>query len=134
MGSLMFNPAGQVTLIITSQEQVVSAVAGIKCTPPVYILLTSRHLLEVEHSLTLQVSPGYGEEKRLPSRHRNAYFESSSLVVFRYHIRLHRKGTGMMIQERFSPLQFMAFLPLHIQNRVWLLVFHSATILDKCLL
>ena len=41
----MFNPAGQVTLIITSQEQVVSAVAGIKCTPPVYILLISRHLL-----------------------------------------------------------------------------------------
>ena len=29
----MFNPAGQVKLIIISQERVISAVAGIKCTP-----------------------------------------------------------------------------------------------------
>ena len=33
MASLMFNPAGQVMLIIISQEQVISAVAGIKYTP-----------------------------------------------------------------------------------------------------
>ena len=33
MGSLMFNPAGQVKLIIISQERVISAVAGIKSTP-----------------------------------------------------------------------------------------------------
>ena len=70
MSSLLFNPTGQVMLIITSQEQAISAVAGIKYTPPVYISLISRHLLEVKHSLTLQVLPGYGEEKR---RHFPAY-------------------------------------------------------------
>ena len=60
---LMFNPPGQVPLIITGQEEGFSAVAGIKYTPPVYLLLISRHLLEVKMGLTLQVSPGYEEEK-----------------------------------------------------------------------
>ena len=57
----------------------------------------------------MQVLPGYGEEKR-----RRCPVDIAthilSLVVYRYHIRLHRKGTDLMIQKRFSPLQFMAFL------------------------
>ena len=40
MASLMFNPTGQVMLIIVSQEQVISAVAGIKCTPVAGIKFT----------------------------------------------------------------------------------------------
>ena len=39
----MFNPVGQVMLIITSQQQVVSAVAGIKCTPPFWKLNIAWH-------------------------------------------------------------------------------------------
>ena len=68
MASLMSNPPDQVTLNITSQDQGVSTVQALKCTPlvptPVDILLISGHLLEVEYSLTLQVLPGYGAEKR----------------------------------------------------------------------
>ena len=59
-----FNPAVQVTLIITSQEQVVSALTAIKCSPLVDIFLISRHFLEVDYSLTLKISPGYRAEKR----------------------------------------------------------------------
>ena len=76
MASLMSNPPGQVTLNITSQDQGVSTVQALKCTPlvpPVDILLISGHLLEVEYSLTLQVLPGYGAEKR---RHSRALFSS----------------------------------------------------------
>ena len=43
------------------------------CSPPVDILLISGHLLEVEYSLTLQVLPGKGAEKR---RHSRALFSS----------------------------------------------------------
>ena len=75
MASFMSNPPGQVTLNITSQDQGVSTVQALKCTPlvppPVDILLISGHLLEVEYSLTLQVLPGYGAEKR---RHRQTLF------------------------------------------------------------
>ena len=59
-----FNPTGQVTLIVTSQEQVVSALTAIKCSPLVDIFLISRHFLEVDYSLTLKISPGYRAEKR----------------------------------------------------------------------
>ena len=40
MASLILNPKGQVKLIIISQEEVISAVAGIECTPVVGIKCT----------------------------------------------------------------------------------------------
>ena len=57
----------------------------------------------------MQVSPGYGEEKRRRCPVDIAA-DILSLVVYRYHIRLPRKGTDLIIHKRFSPLQFMAFL------------------------
>ena len=48
MGSLMFNPAGQVKLIIISQERVISAVAGIKCTPVAGIKCTPVYIIDIE--------------------------------------------------------------------------------------
>ena len=52
----MFNPAGQVKLIIISQERVISAVAGIKCTliagikctPAAGIKCTPVHIIDIE--------------------------------------------------------------------------------------
>ena len=107
MDPLMFNLGG---LIITNQEQVVSAVAGLKCTPPVYTLLISCHLLEVDHSFTLQLSPGYGREKRKRYLADTADFESSSLQVSYSPA---RKRHWYDDTKRFSPLQFMGFLYIY---------------------
>ena len=107
MDPLMFNLGG---LIITNQEQVVSAVAGLKCTPSVYTLLISCHLLEVDHSFTLQLSPGYGREKRKRYLAETADFESSSLQVSYSPA---RKRHWYDDTKRFSPLQFMGFLYIY---------------------
>ena len=128
MDPLMFNLGG---LIITNQEQVVSAVAGLKCTPPVYTLLISRHLLEVDHSFTLQLSPGYGREKRKRYLADTADFESSSLQVS-YSPAQKRHWYDDTNKKVLT--SSVHGLPLHTQNQVWQLVSHSAKILDKCLL
>ena len=44
----MFNPAGQVKLIIINQERVISAVAGIKCTPVAGIECTPVYIIDIE--------------------------------------------------------------------------------------